>query len=186
MEARHIMTISFKQVKRGNLLSRYNGLWYKIKGAMVSFIERHFPFIEVTQHRIKFVEAFIQQFKGDAMDIVRVREQIHDRLGALPFIFGELMEWPMPRTDEGEFIINSNAVRRYNTKARRKKWPTMRSVDELAFMMSQVVPECPAEVTRKQCTDVNGSVKRGKVITCDLLWMCKRVEQILDGMIERL
>jgi hypothetical protein len=152
---------------------------------MSGFVERHFPFIKVSQHRIKFIEAFIDEFKRDAMDIVRLREDIHDRLGALPFILREMMEWPMPRTDEGEFIINSNAVWRYNAKARRKKWPTIRSLDEFAFLMSQVIPECPAEVTWKQYEDMNGSVKRGKVITCDLTWTCKRVEQILDEMIEK-
>lgn len=162
------LTITFKQVRSGNLTFVHGGLWYKIKNYLFSVIDHYYPHVRVTKYRINFMKKFIKKFTILANQFVEMRRQIEDELGPLPHIFSTFLECELPRTQDELYYINGNALKMYNAKAKINRWATIRNLDELAYMISQSFPKLEYSTARKQYRDIHGNKKRGIVLVCDL------------------
>ncbi len=176
-----IITITFKQVQSGNLYTKYSAVWYKIRGALFALFDLDYPFVRVVEQRIECVELFVNKFRTLAFEVISTRNKINDALGPLPFIFSTFIELTMPRTNDGLYIIDGNALRMYNARAKRNRWATIRNLDELAYYISQTSPSQGCSVARRQYHDINGSKRRGMVIACDLFGIARDIEQALDN-----
>jgi len=145
------LTITFKQVQSDNLTFAHGGLWYKIKNYLFSVIDQYYPRVRVTKYRINFMKQFIKKFIILANYFVEMRRQIEDELGPLPHIFSTILEYELPRTRDGLYIINRNTLKMYNAKAK---------TDELAYKISQSFPKLEYNTARKQYRDIHGNKKR--------------------------
>ena len=82
-----IITISFKQIQKGNLFSKYSGLWYKLRGALFSLIDQWYPAVRVTEARVVFVKRFQRTFYLIASEYIFVRNEVESALAPLPHAF---------------------------------------------------------------------------------------------------
>ena len=177
------ITITFKQIQNGNLYSNYTGLWYKLKEFLFTVLDRWYPTIQVTKYRLVFVKEFIKRFNNLAPSIIEARIQIENEVGPLPYIVFTLLELELPRPSDGLDIINRNALKMYNAKAKINRWATIRNLDELADMISQKFPKLKCSTARKQYRDIDGKKKRGIVLVCDLHAIAHEIRNILNQLL---
>ncbi len=174
-----IMVVSFKQVRSGNANFKSN-LWYKIKGTLFAFVEERYPSARITKEKEAFTEEFTAQFRKKAKKIMAIRARIEDELGALPHAFQAFIDQVLPRANDGLAIVDGSALMRYNDKAKRKRWPTLRNLEELAFLISQAFPSFQCRAARTQYIEKNGNRQRKVAIKCDVTAIAREIERILD------
>ena len=180
--ASQFIKIAFKQVQNGNLYSMYNGLWYRLKGALFSIVQQWYPFVKVTKHRLNFVKQFQLIFGKFANNAITIRTEIEEKLGPLPYAISTMLGIELPQTRDRLYIIDGGALKFYNTKARFKKWQIIGSLDVLAYYISQIFPAFKCGTERKRYSDINEISRDRIVLACDLISVASEIERALNQL----
>ncbi|MFX1339953.1 MAG: hypothetical protein ACFFDK_15180 [Promethearchaeota archaeon] len=176
------LMITFKQVLRGDLTHKHCDLRYKIRGNLISIFKKWYPEMNIKKYQNEIVEKFAFQINNLALNFIEARQQIELELGPLPQAFSTFLEINLPKTSERLDIIDRNALKMYNEKAQANRWLKIRDLDELAYYISQKLPEYKCSAARKVYRDINEIRQRRKIVMCDFQSIANEISNRLDQL----